>query len=119
MNVEPVLLRDVKEPQQRHRILCEKIPARYGQPLAVEDKPAEQPPARAPTHPGEAALALLVGFEDRAEDPGQVADILGDEKIILHEPLDPTAPLIIDVAHPPSDFGLQVESEPLFGAAGE
>ena len=91
----------------------------YRQPLAIEQEAAERPPPGAPAHPGKPALALLVGFEDRAEDPGQIADILGDQEIVLHEPFDPAASRIIGVAHPPRDFGLQVEGEALFGAAGE
>ena len=119
MDVEPVLLRDMKEPQERHRVFREKIFSRYRQPLAVEHKAGERPPPSTPTHPGEPALALLVGFEDRAEDPGQVADILGDQEIIFHEALDPAAPRIVGVTHPPSDLCLQVESQPLFGPAGQ
>ena len=119
VDVEPVLLRHMKESQQRRRIFCENIVARYRQPLAIEDKPAEAAPLGTPAHPGEPALALLVGFEDRAEDPGQVADILGDEEIILHEPLDAAIPCMVGIAHPAGDLGLQVKGQPLFGAAGQ
>ena len=114
-----MLLRYLKETQERHRILLEEILGRYRQPIAVENETAELSPPGAPAHPGEPALALLVGFEDGAEDSGQVADVLGDQEIILHEPLDPAASRIIGVAHLPSDLGLQVESEPLFGTPGQ
>src|SRR6266446_6220733 len=119
MDVEPMLLRNMKEPQERHRVLLEEILGRYRQPLAVKDETAELPPPGAPAHPGEPALALLIGFEDRAEDSGQIADVLGDQEIILHEPLDPAAVRVIRVAHLPRNFGLQVESEPFFGATGQ
>jgi len=55
-----------------------KILGRYRQSLAVEHEAAERATPGAPAHPGKAASALLVGFEDRAKDPCQVADILGD-----------------------------------------
>src|SRR6266478_9578090 len=119
MDVEPMLLRNMKEPQERHRVLLEEILGRYRQPLAVKDETAELPPPGAPAHPGEPALALLIGFEDGAEDSGQIADVLGDQEIMLHEPLDPAAIRVIGVAHLPRDLGLQVESEPLFGATGQ
>src|SRR5271165_3525373 len=109
----------MKETQECHRVLLEKILGRYRQPLAVEHEAAERPTPGAPAHPRKPASVLLVGFEDRAEDPGQVADILGDQEIILHEALDPAALRIIGVAHPPPDFALQVEGEALLGAASE
>src|SRR5256886_14105399 len=112
-------MRPMTEPQEGYGVLLEKILGRYRQPTAVEPEPAERPPRAAPAGPGKPALALLVGFEDRAEDAGQVADILGDQEVILHEPLDPAAFRVIGVAHLPRDLGLQIESEPLFGAPGQ
>src|SRR5207237_1017394 len=106
---------NMEEPQECHRVLVEKILCRYRQPLAVENEFAERPSRAAPAGPGKPALALLVGFEDRAEDASQIADILGDQEVILHEPLDPAAFRVIGVAHLPRDLGLQIESEPLFG----
>ena len=41
MDVELVLLRDVKQPQQRHRVLFEEILGRDRQPLAIEHEPFE------------------------------------------------------------------------------
>jgi len=62
VDVEIVLLRDVKEPQQRHRVPFEEILGRDRQPLTLDDKSAEGAPAGAPSCPGETALALLIGF---------------------------------------------------------
>src|SRR5207245_10643972 len=116
MNIEIVLLPDMKEPQQPDRVFLEEILRRNSQPFAVYDKAAERAPAGAPTHPGKPPLVLLVGFENGAEDPGQVADVLGDEEVMLHEALDPAAARVGGVSHPPADLGLQVECPPLLGA---
>ncbi len=119
MNVEPALLGDVEQAQQRGGVGLEKVVRRYRQPFAIEHEPVEPAPADAPAHPGKPALALLVGFEDGAEDPGQVADILGDQKIVLHEALDPATAGMVGVAHALPDLALQVEGQPLLGASGE
>src|SRR6202034_4387340 len=88
VDVEILLLRDMEQAQQRRRIVLEETLVWDRQPLAVEHETVEGALGPAPAQPGEAALALLVGFEDGAEDPRQIADILGDEKIALHEALD-------------------------------
>ena len=82
-------------------------------------KPAKDLREGAPARPREAALALLVGFEDGAEDAGQVADILGDQEIVLHEALDAAAAGVVGVAHAGADLGLHVEGQALLGALGE
>src|ERR1700757_3370502 len=117
MDVEPVLLRDMKKAQERHGVLLVKILGRDRQPLAVEHEATERSASGAPAHPGKPASALLVGLENRTEDPGQVPHIFRDQEIILHEPFNPTAPFLIGVAHAPPDFSLEIESEALFGAA--
>src|ERR1700687_5567732 len=62
---------------------------------------------------------LLLGFEHGAEDPGQVADVLGDEKIMLHEALDAARAGMGRVAHAAADLALDVEGHALLGAAGQ
>ena len=61
-------------------------------------------------------LALL---ERSADDRRQVADVLGDEEIVLHEALDVGLPRPGRVAELPGDRPLHVETQPLLGAAGE
>ena len=119
MNVEIVLLRDMEQAQQSDRIGLEEILGRDRQPLAVDDKAFERAAPGTPADPGQAALVLLIGFEDRAENPSQIADILRDQEIVLHEPFDTARPGMIGVAHAAADLGLQVEGQPLLGAAGE
>jgi hypothetical protein len=123
MNVQVVLLRGVKQPDQADRILPEEIFRRDRQPLALDDKTIERAPAKqvrgAPAQPRHAPLALLVGLEDRAEDARQVADILRDQEIVFHEPLDAARPGMVGVAHAGADPGLHVERQTLLGPPGE
>ena len=62
---------------------------------------------------------LLIGFQNCAENPGQIPDIFGHQKVVLHEALDAAAAGMIGVTHTSPDLGLQVEAQPLLGAAGE
>src|SRR6185437_11059517 len=77
------------------------------------------PPEGRPAAPAEAGLALLLGLEERAEDARQVADILGDEEVVLHEALDAARPGMVGIAHAAADLALDVEGEALLGAARE
>src|SRR5262249_41744860 len=97
----------------------EKVIRRNREPLAIDEEPGEAAPIVSPSQPGKPAFGLLVGFEDRAEDPRQIADVFGHQKIMLHEPLDAAAAGMVGVAHPLADLGLQIEGQPLLGAAGE
>ena len=58
-------------------------------------------------------LALLqCGREDR----GEIADILGDQEVMLHEALDVAHAGMRGVVKPHRDLALDVEREPLLGA---
>jgi hypothetical protein len=63
-------------------------------------------------------FGLLV-LKPGAENSGQVADILGDQKIVLHEPFDRGKAGMVLIAETLGDIALNVEGEPLFGLAGE
>ena len=54
-------------------------------------------------------------FQLRAQDRGQVADVLGDQKVVLHEPLDILQAGMLCVAEPHGDLALDVERQPLLG----
>ena len=54
-----------------------------------------------------------------AEDAGQVAHILGDEEIALHEALDAQHADALGIAHALGQFGLHVEGQLFLGAAGD
>ena len=61
-------------------------------------------------------LALL---EAGAQDGGEIADILGGQEVVLHEALDVAQAGMLGVAEPHRDIALDVERQPLLGAAGE
>ena len=63
-------------------------------------------------------LGLLV-FQLGAQDRGEIADVLGDQEVVLHEAFDVLHAGMRGVAEPDRDLALHVERQPLFGAAGE
>ena len=73
-----------------------------------------------PTRRPNAGVALGVPLlERRADDRGQIADVLGDEEIVLHEPLDVDQPGAGRIAELTGDRALNVEAQPLLRPAGE
>ena len=62
---------------------------------------------------------FVLGLELGAEDAGQVADLLGDQEVVLHEALDAARAGAVAVAHAPRDLRLHVEGQPLLGPAGQ
>ena len=64
------------------------------------------------------ALGVAV-FQLRAQDGGEVADILGDQEVVLHEALDVLQAGMLGVAEPHGDLALDVERQALLGAAHE
>ena len=61
----------------------------------------------------------MVFLQHRAQDAGQVADVLGDQEVVLHEPLHPAHAGTVGVAHAPRDFRLDVEGQPVLVASGD
>ena len=57
-------------------------------------------------------------LERRADDRGEIADILGDEKVMLHEALGAREAGAIMIAEFRGEHRLQIEGEALLGAAG-
>src|SRR5260370_699069 len=58
-------------------------------------------------------------FQLGAEDRGEIADVLGDQEIMLHEAFDILHAGMLGISEPDGDLALHVERQPLFGAAGE
>src|SRR4029079_15396632 len=54
----------------------------------------------------------------RTQDRGEIADVLGDQEVVLHEALDVLHARMFVVAEPNGDLALDVEGQPLLGAAG-
>ena len=61
----------------------------------------------------------LFFLERSAEDAGQIADVLGDEEVMLHEALDRRQARMAGVAQALGDLALDVEMQPFLGLAGE
>ena len=61
----------------------------------------------------------MLRLERGAEDAGEVADALGDQEVVLHEPLDAARAGVVGVAHARRELRLQVEGQPLLRPAGE
>ena len=73
-------------------------------------------PRRRFEHRRRLAVVLL---QRGAEDAGQIADVLGDQEVVLHEALDVLEPGMGGVAQPLRHIALDVEGQPFLGAAGE
>jgi hypothetical protein len=54
-----------------------------------------------------------------AENGGEVADVLSDQEVVLHEALDVAQARMLGVAEPHRDLALDIEREPLLGASGQ
>ena len=119
MDVEPVLLRDMEQAQDRHRILLEGVGRRGRQPLAIDAEAIERArPERLPER-RELGLAPAAVLEGGDEDARQVADGLGMKIIVLHEALDAAAARPVLVAKARGDLALQIERQAIVGAAGQ
>ena len=125
MVFQAVPVGEPEQPQQIDRIALEHLVVGDVDAVIVDDEIAGA---------GELALAAreaeeqavearhllgLLLLERRAEDAGQVADILGDQEIVLHEALDRRQAGMAGVAEPFGDLALDVEMQPLLGLAGE
>ena len=125
MIFEAVLVGEPEQPQQIDRVALEHHVVGDVDAVIVDDEIAGAGKlALAPRKPEEQAvearhfLGLLL-FECRAEDAGQVADILGDQEIVLHEAFDRRQAGMAGVAEPFGDLALDVEVQPFLGFAGE
>ena len=89
---------------QPDRILGEEIIGRHRQPAAIDHEAVERPTralaASPPPEPRPACRELLVEMGE--EHARQVADILRDQEIMLHEALDATCGRQVGVAHAPA-----------------
>ncbi len=86
--------------------------------LGVRDR------ARAPPQPSDEAVEHrrrlgLALFQRRANDRRQIADVFGDEEVVLHEAFDVGEPRPRRIPELTGDRPLHVETEALFGPAGE
>ena len=123
---EVVGLRQPEHADQVDRIALEHIERREIDAIVVDDEivaAAETSRGRRPQprhHPRQrrCGLGLLI-FELGAQDRGEVADILCDQEVVLHEALDVLHPRMRGVAESLGDIALGIEGETLLGAAAE
>ncbi len=126
MECEIVLLREMENADQVDRIALEYVLIRNHDPVVVDDEIlgfAERAPLRRPEPRHHAAehrhgFGLAV-FELGAQDGGEVADILRDQEVVLHEALDVAQSGMRGVAEPHRDLALDVERQPFLRAVGE
>ena len=126
MERERVAIGEMEDADQVDRIAAKNVGVADVDAVVVDDEVralAQATPAARPQprhHPAEHRRGLgLARLQARAQDRGEIADVLGDQKIMLHEPLDVFQPRMLGVAQPHRDLALDVERQPLLGAAGE
>ena len=115
------------EPDQVHRVMLEHLVVDRGEPIILDGEiGAAMGQLAPPRHPKPAQdalqgrpLLLMTGFQRRADDGRQVADILRHKEIGLHEALDSRQARALAIAEFGGHLALQVERQPLFGATGD
>src|SRR5271170_6883064 len=116
---------DPEQPDQIHGIALKNVGADDVDPIIVDLEILSFPDhAGAPPQTAHEAAECGRRFgvsllERRAHDCGQVADVLGDEEVVLHEPLDVDQPRPRRIAELTGDRPLNVEAQPLLRPTGE
>ena len=89
-------------------------PAVVDAKIAAGADAAPGAPAQRIEQPGEPRRRLdLLDLQRRAQDSRQIADVLGDEEIVLHEALDTAQAAALHIAQPFRHRCLHVEGQPL------
>ena len=119
MDFQPIGIGQHEQFEQPHWIAGEPIVRRHVDFAAEHLEPFEAALARAKS--GKQPARLLAGelFVKLGEkQPGQVADVFGLQKEVLHEPFDCAFARTIGELHPRGNLALQIEGQPVLGAAG-
>ena len=106
----------MEEPDQVDRVFRERIIGGNRQALALEDEAVEVAALQREARQAETRRPLVLALDRSTEDAGQVADVLGDQVIVLHEALDAARAGVVAIAHAPADLALDVEGQPLLRA---
>ena len=127
MKRQIVLLGEPENADQIDRIVLEDVGRGEIDAVVVDDEivavghpPPGQVRPQPRHHPAQhrRGLGLLV-LELGAQDRGEIADLLGDQEVVLHEAFDILHAGMRGIAEADRDLALHVERQPLFGAAGE
>ncbi len=120
VDVEPLLLRQMEQPQHLHRLLLEQRFAADIQAAALDLEPIQLfRPLDLGADRRQRFLLLVALFQRGGENTRQIADFLGDQVVFLHEALDIAAAGAIGIAQRLGDLGLRVEGEPLLRPVGQ
>ena len=126
MEREIVFLREMKDADQIDRVAVEHVLVGDIDAIVVDDEIlglAQRAPRPRPElghHPAQHRHGLgLIVLELGTENGGEIADVLGDQEVVLHESLDVPQARMLGVAEPHRDLALDVEGEPLLGPSRE
>ena len=126
MEREIVFLREMEDADQIDRVALEHVFVGDIDAVVVDDEilglgqRAPRPRPELGHHPAQHRHGLgLIVLELGAEDGGEIADVLGDQEVVLHEALDVAQARMLGVAEPHRDLALDVERQPLLGPPGE
>ena len=127
MVFEPVAVGEMEHADQIDRIAREDMLIGDVDALAVDHEVLDAPDRRRPAREGQRLDQARQGrrvldfllLQRGAEDPRQVAHILCDQEIVLHEALDVLEPGMGLVAEPLGEVALDVEGQPFLGLAGQ
>ena len=126
MKDQAVALREIEHPDQVDRIALEHLRVGDRDAVVVDDEvlglAQGAPAARAKLGDHAVEHRHRLGFailQPGAQDRGEIAHVFGDQEVVLHEALDVLLPGMLGVAEPQRDLALQVEGDPLLGAAGD
>ena len=120
---QPALVRHGEEADEVDRIAGEDRRIGEGDAGVLDHEVLGGEHLLAPPHAAEEAIEHRRGLglallQRGADDGGEVAHLLGDEEVVLHEALDAVEPGPGAVAQLFGEDALEVEREPLLGAAG-
>ena len=120
MNIQVVALRRMEQADQLHRIGGEGFLVFDGQPPAVQLEPRHVRVGEAEERQAEPLRRLfLLMFQNGAKDAGDVAHVLGDQEVMLHEPLDAVGPGPVAIAQALRDILLHGEGQAFLGPADQ
>ena len=121
VDVQALRIGDMEEPDEVDRVFAEQAGAR-GKPPVLDEEIIRRRTQFEETgqKPRQRRMALAVLFlERRAEDAGEVADVLRHQEVAPHEAFDGPMKIGIGVAQPLGELRLHIEGKPFFGPAGE
>ena len=118
MDLQPAVARRAQDAEHQHRLAREVAVGRRRHQLAVGEREARRGQRRValPPHGGRTQRRAL---DRRLQHAGHPAHVAHRQEQVLHEALDAVLPAARHIAHAGADHRLQVEGQPLLGAAGD